>query len=559
MALEHIFGFKFLRNKPKANVISIIPPQTDGGTVYESSDGFMGHSSAAYDMEASYKDENELINRYRSLSLYSEIDSAIQDIVNEAISEDEIGNIVMLDLSRCLDLPLKIQTKMEDEFQHVLDILQFNESATEYFRRWYVEGRLAFQIVIDSNNPQAGIQDMLPFDATSIKKINEITKEKHPETGVEIITNSTTHFVFRSSPESTSGVKLSEDTVLYVSSGLQDSATGFTLGHLHKAIRPANQLRMLEDANVIYFLSRAPERRIFKIDVGGLPRHKVDDYVRQIMNQYRNKQVYDAKTGEIKDTKQHLSMMEDFFLPTREGSKGTDISTLPGGTGLAQQLESIEFFRKKLFNALNIPVSRLEAGSQYSVGRATEITRDEIKFSKFIEGLRRKFSTILIDALKVQCIFKGVMTLEDWDILSRQIRIIFAKDNHFAELKELDVMDARLDILSKMDSYIGKHFSREYVDTHILGLTEVEREEMAKQMKNEAKKTPPNEEMGDGMSGGGGFGEPQPSFGGPSDFGADMGAGMETSPEMMPGPEPLGMGGEAPPEMTNEPEGAPSV
>ncbi len=555
MALEHIFGFKFLRNKPKANIISVIPPQTDGNTVIETSsqNGFMGHSSAAYDMEASYKDENELINRYRSLSLYAEIDSAVQDIVNEAISEDEIGNIVMLDMSRCEDIPIKIQDKIEAEFQHVLDVMQFNESATEYFRRWYVEGRLAFQIVIDSNNPQAGIQDFLPFDATTIKKLNEIRVEKHPETGVDIIVDTSTHFIFRASPDATSGIKMAQDTVLYVSSGVQDSSTGFTLSHLHKAIRPANQLRMLEDANVIYFLSRAPERRIFKIDVGGLPRHKVDEYVRQVMNQYRNKQVYDAKTGEIKDTKQHLSMMEDFFLPVRDGSKGTDITTLPAGTALAQQLESIEFFRKKLFNALNIPVSRLEAGSQYSVGRATEITRDEIKFSKFIEGLRRKFSTLLIDALKVQCIFKGVMTLEDWDIISKQIRVVFAKDNHFAELKELDVIDARLDVLSKLDPYIGKHYSREYVDTHILGLTELEREEMAKQMKREAKEAKENGTEDDNSMGDSGFNNPGGfGGGGGSDFNSqpEMNTDFEASPEMSGMPQP---------EMGPEPEGAPDV
>lgn len=521
------FGFKFLRNTPKEDLKSFVPPSDEGNTIINDGNAAAAYITHTYDLDNLYKTEADLVQRYRELSLHAEVDSAIQEIVNEVVSEDEVGDIVGLDLSEC-ELDDRVKDKIRDEFQTVVNLFDFNTNGSDIFRKWYVDGKIYFHPVIDSKNPKLGIRELRQIDPTQIKKVNEVVSNKDPRTGVDLLTSKESFYVFNPNTGTTlgSGVKVAEDSIIHASSGISDATTGLTLSFLHKAIRPANQLRMLEDANIIYFLSRAPMRRMFYIDTGTLPNHKAEQYVNEIMNKYRNKIVYDSKTGEVKDTKNILSMLEDFWLPRREGSKGTEIQTLEGAQGLNQQLESMEYFKKKLFTSLNIPISRLDQANQFNVGRATEITRDEIKFAKFTEVLRRRFADIFLQALRIQVLFRGIMTIEDWEEYAPMFHIIFTKDNHFSSLKELDVLATRLDILEKISGHIGKHYSSGWVDRHVLGLTDDEINEMREEMK--AEKEDPDvatdEPGGDDMGMGGDFGG--------GDMGGDFdGADFEPSDE----------------------------
>ena len=407
-----LFGFEIKRTKDEQvlPIPSVVPPTNqDGSTVVNSGVNAGGYYGMVVDLDASLKNENDLIRRYREISQYTDCDAAIEDIVNEAIIADEDKKTVQIVLDN-LKVSNGIKTKIEDEFNNVLKLLKFQERGHELFRQWYVDGRLYYQILFDEENVRAGIHELRYIDPRKIKKIKNVKKQKNPQ-GVEIVTTIDEFYLYNDkgiTEQSTQGVKLPIDSVVHCPSGVLDSNTGMMLSHLHKAIKPTNQLKMIEDSLVIYRISRAPERRIFYVDVGNLPKLKAEQYVNDIMNKFRNKIVYDATTGETRDDRRHLSMMEDFWMPRREGGKGTEISTLPGGQNLGA-IEDIEYFQNKLYHSLNVPVSRMQQSEGFSIGRSNEITRDEVKFNKFIVRLRRKFSVLFLEALKIQLVAKNVI------------------------------------------------------------------------------------------------------------------------------------------------------
>ena len=478
-----IFGFEIKKKEPKLQA-SIVPPSADdGSTVISSAVG--GYYGAVVDLEGVIKNENDLLKRYRQVAQYSDCDNAVEDIVNEAIvaTDDEQAVDIVLD---DLKLSEPIKNKIRDEFKTILKLYKFNERGHDDFRAWYVDGRSYYHILLDPNNLKAGIQELRYIDPRKIRKIKKIHKEKN-EKGVEVVKRTEEFYLYNDkgiSENTTQGVKLSTDSVIYCPSGLLDSNTGMMLSYLHKAIKPVNQLKMIEDALVIYRVSRAPERRIFYIDVGNLPKHKAEQYVNDIMNKFRNKIVYDASTGEIRDNRQHLSMMEDFWMPRREGGKGTEITTLQGGQNLSN-IEDIQYFQTKLYQSLNVPIGRLQPNTGFSLGRSTEITRDEIKFNKFIKRLRKKFSTIFADALRVQLIMKGIIRPDEWDLMKQDIRFDFQEDNHFAELRDNELLNQRIDTLQKMEQYIGRFYSIDYVRRHVLMQSEDDIKEIDKAMKDE--------------------------------------------------------------------------
>ena len=375
---------------------------------------------------------------------------------------------------------------MTEEFNHVINMLNMNWYGHDIFRRWYVDGRLYYHKIIDEKNPKNGLLELRPIDPTKIRKVRELKKDKDPKTGAEIITGATEYFIFQNDSLGTKaqGLKIAKDAITYVTSGLLDPSRKRILSHLHKALKPVNQLRMMEDSLVIYRLARAPERRIFYIDVGNLPKGKAEEYLRNIMAKYRNKMVYDAETGDMKDDKKHMSMLEDFWLPRREGGRGTEISTLPGGENLGQ-IDDIEYFRKKLYKSLNVPSGRLEQENQFSLGRSTEISRDELKFQKFINRLRKKFSALFIDILKTQLILKGILTEEEWESIRSDISIDFLKDNHFSELKDAELVRERLATLREVDEYAGRYYSVEWIRKNILMQTDEEIEDIIAQIEGE--------------------------------------------------------------------------
>ena len=478
-----IFGFEIKKKEPKLQA-SIVPPSADdGSTVISSAVG--GYYGAVVDLEGVIKNENDLLKRYRQVAQYSDCDNAVEAIVNEAIvaTDDEQAVDIVLD---DLKLSEPIKNKIRDEFKTILKLYKFNERGHDDFRAWYVDGRSYYHILLDPNNLKAGIQELRYIDPRKIRKIKKIHKEKN-EKGVEVVKRTEEFYLYNDkgiSENTTQGVKLSTDSVIYCPSGLLDSNTGMMLSYLHKAIKPVNQLKMIEDALVIYRVSRAPERRIFYIDVGNLPKHKAEQYVNDIMNKFRNKIVYDASTGEIRDNRQHLSMMEDFWMPRREGGKGTEITTLQGGQNLSN-IEDIQYFQTKLYQSLNVPIGRLQPNTGFSLGRSTEITRDEIKFNKFIKRLRKKFSTIFADALRVQLIMKGIIRPDEWDLMKQDIRFDFQEDNHFAELRDNELLNQRIDTLAKMEQYIGRFYSIDYVRRHVLMQSEDDVKEIDQQMKDE--------------------------------------------------------------------------
>jgi len=447
------------------------------------------HYGSYIDLEGSVRNELELISRYREMSLHPECSMAIEDIVSEALSQDTDGNIMSLNLEK-LNVGSAIKKKIEDEFNTVYKLYNFKTLSDEMFRRWYIDGRIYFQIMVDKDNPKDGIQELRYIDPRKIRKVREILKDRNTAIdggGIlsnEVIKAVNEYFVFndRGMVASTytasvnQGMKIAADSIIYAPSGLLDAKSVMVIGHLHKAIKPLNQLRMIEDAVVIYRLSRAPERRVFYIDVGNLPKHKAEQYIQDIMVKYRNKLVYNAATGELEDQRRHLSMLEDFFLPRREGSKGTEISTLPPGQNLGQ-IEDVVYFRKKLYQSLNVPVSRMEdsqGGGLMGLGRTTEITRDEVKFFKFIQRLRKKFTVMFDEALKVQCSLKGICSKEEWLELKQNITYDFASDNQFFELRDADLLQSRIQLAASIDPFVGKYYSTAWVKRHVLQLTEDE-------------------------------------------------------------------------------------
>ena len=482
-----LFGFEIKRAKDEQvlPIPSVVPPSNqDGSTVVNTGVNAGGYYGMVVDLDASLKNENDLIRRYREISQYCDCDAAIEDIVNEALISDESKRPVEIILDD-LKVSSGIKNKISDEFIEVLRLLKFNDKGHEIFRQWYIDGRLYYQVLFDEANVKAGIHELRFIDPRKIRKIKNIKKEKTPA-GVEVIKTIDEFYLYNDkgmSEQSTQGVKLPLDSVVHCPSGVVDSNSGLMLSHLHKAIKPTNQLKMIEDSLVIYRISRAPERRIFYVDVGNLPKLKAEQYVNDIMNKFRNKIVYDATTGETRDDRRHLSMMEDFWMPRREGGKGTEISTLPGGQNLGA-IEDIEYFQNKLYHSLNVPVSRMQQSQGFSIGRSNEITRDEVKFNKFIVRLRKKFAVLFLEALKIQLVAKNIMTIKDWNEISQQIRFDFLEDNHYAELKDAELLTQRVTLLQQVDPYIGRFFSDEWIKRNLLRMTDDQIAAMDKQIKD---------------------------------------------------------------------------
>ena len=492
MALS-LFGFQITRPKVASETQSekaFSPPSNEDGALTISSAAYYG---TYVDLDGTAKNEVELISRYREMAMQPEIESAIDDIVNEAIVQNDDGKSVRIIMDE-LKQPDKIKKAIEEEFKVVLRLLNYNNMATDTFRRFYIDGRLFYHIIIDEKNPQAGIQSLRYIDPRKIRKIREIKKDKDAATNTDVVTTVNEYYIYNdkvvsgtSSSYGPVGVRIAKDAIININSGLMDSRRAVVLSYLHKAIKPLNQLRMIEDATVIYRISRAPERRIFYIDVGNLPKLKAEQYLRDIMAKYKNKLVYDAATGEVRDDRKFLSMMEDFWLPRREGGKGTEITTLPGGQNLGE-LEDVKYFEKKLYNALNVPISRLNPESSgFSLGRVGEITREEVKFGKFVDRQRQKFAEIFDQALRVQCVLKGVCTTDEFTEFKESIYYDFLKDNNFAELKEAELMRERLSLLSSVDPYVGRYYSMEWVQQNVLRMTDDEIKLLKKQIDKEMK------------------------------------------------------------------------
>ncbi len=461
-------------------------------TLPENNDGAVTVAGAGYygtyvDLDGTFRNETQLITKYRELSIQPEVETAVDEIVNEAIVVEDSGTSVEINLDE-VKLTPQLKKRIEDEFNYILKLLNFGNMGHEIFRRWYIDGRLFYHVVIDEALPGAGIQEVKYIDPRRIRKIREIQKTRDPNTGVELIKRQIEYYLYNEKgmigAGTNLGAKIAVDSVVNINSGIMDPKQTMVLSYLHKAIKPFNNLRMVEDATVIYRLSRAPERRVFYIDVGNMPTVKAEQYVRDIMVKYRNKLVYDSNTGEIKDDRKHLSMLEDFWLPRREGSKGTEISTLEGARNLGE-LEDVKYFQTKLYKSLGIPISRLEQNQGFSLGRTTEITRDELKFNKFVTRLRNKFSTLFDDLLRVQLVLKKVCTEEEWNEIREDIWYDYKKDNNFDELKEAELLNARLDTLIKVDPFIGRYYSILWVRKNILQQTDEDIEEINAQMEQE--------------------------------------------------------------------------
>ena len=503
--MAQLFGFSIddSYKKPAPSVVSPVPRNNEDGADYYLASGFYGQY---LDVEGVFKTEYDLIRRYREMALHPEADGAIEDVVNEAIVSDLYDSPVEIELSN-LNAGDSLKKAIREEFKNIKEILDFDRKAHEIFRNWYVDGRLYYLKVIDVKNPMAGIQDLRYIDPMKMKFVRQQKKED-PRTRLDIGAKGPQEsvnepeieefFMYTAKPNYNSGmiagnggrkgsVKIAKDSIVYCSSGLVDRNKGTVLSYLHKAIKALNQLRMIEDSLVIYRLSRAPERRIFYIDVGNLPKVKAEQYLKEVMSRYRNKLVYDANTGEVRDDRKFMSMMEDFWLPRREGGRGTEITTLPGGQNLGE-LSDIEYFQKKLYRALGVPESRIAADGGFNLGRSSEILRDELKFAKFVGRLRKRFSAMFNDMLRTQLILKNIITPEDWQGMGEHIQYDFLYDNQFAELKESEMLQSRLGNLATIEPYIGKFYSTEYVRKKILRQTDTEIIEIDEQIEDEIEK-----------------------------------------------------------------------
>ena len=483
-----LFGFEIKRKQEKELPSVVAPnPAQDGSNVVSTSVGINagGYFGQVMDLEGVIKNENDLLRRYRQVAQYGDCDTAIENIVNEAIvsvEKDQSIEIILDDVK----VSEGIKNKIRDEFQNMLRMFKFEERGHELFKQWYVDGRIYFHVILDPKTPKDGILDIRQIDPRKIRRIKKVERKKN-EKGLEIVKNQEEYYLYNDkgiSENNVTGVKMSLDSIIDVPSGNVDANTGMVLSYLHKAIKPVNQLKMIEDALVIYRISRAPERRIFYVDVGNLPKLKAEQYVTDIMNKFRNKVVYDATTGEVRDDRRHLSMMEDFWMPRREGGKGTEITTLPGGQNLGE-IQDIEYFQSKLYQALNVPISRLQQQQGFSIGRSTEITRDEVMFNKFIIRLRKKFAKLFAQALRVQLVAKGVINAEEWDDINSVMRFDFIEDNHFAELKDQEIMQTRIQMLQSIEPYIGRFYSEEWVKKNVLQMPDDMIKDIAKQIGSE--------------------------------------------------------------------------
>jgi hypothetical protein len=436
------------------------------------------------DMEGTgAKDNQELIRKYRNMAEHPECDAAIEDIINESIVSSELESSVTINLDK-VEAPDKIKKTITEEFDGVVAMLNFEEYGHDMFRSWYVDGRLYHHLIVNESNPKGGIIECRPVDATKIRKVKEVQYKKDAKTGAKVVDVTNDFYVYQERAGANNGIKLTPDSVSYVTSGLLDTSKKRVLSYLQKAMKPVNQLRMMEDSLVIYRMARAPERRIFYIDVGNMPKGKAEQHLKDIMARYRNKIVYDANSGEIKDDRKHMSMLEDFWLPRREGGRGTEISTLPGGENLGQ-IDDIIYFQKKLYRSLNVPLNRLEQESQFSLGRTTEINRDEVKFQKFIDRLRKKFAHLFLGILKKQLILKAICTEQDWELWKSQIQVDYSRDNHFVEMKDAELLRERLQTMDQVSSYVGEYFSREWVMKNVMMFNDEDIEEMSNQVEAE--------------------------------------------------------------------------
>lgn len=501
MALDFsIFGFGTKKKKASDTITdnpSFVPPESDDGSAIINAGGYFG---TYLDVEGNIKNESELIRRYREIAMYADVDNAIDDIVNESIVKDKDGVIVKLNLEDLKEvLSDNIRSMIAAEFDNILKLLNFSLRAHEIYRRWYVDGRLYYHKIVDSAKPQEGIVEVRYIDPRKIKKIREVKKTRDPKLNIEIVTDVKEYYIFNEkgllatapgqpSTLTAQGLKIAPEAVTFVSSGYVDIDKNIVLSYLHKAIKPVNQLRMVEDSLVIYRLARAPERRVFYIDIGNLPKIKAEQYMKDIMNKYRNKMVYDAQTGEIRDDKKYLSMLEDFWLPRREGGRGTEIDTLKGGDNLSQ-IDDIQYFQKKLYQALNVPLSRLLPDQPFNFARGQEISRDEIKFSKFIDRLRNRFGELFMDLLKTQLVTKRIISEDDWKEIKDKIRYDFVQDIFYSEITDLEVERQRIELVNEMQPFVGLYYSREWVRRHILRQNEEEMAIMDKQMADEQQNT----------------------------------------------------------------------
>jgi hypothetical protein len=500
-----LFGFQISRKKKKEDEKqrpSIVPARDDEGGSYTTASG--SHYGQYLNLDGNdSKDNYQLVMKYRGNAMHPEVDAAIEDIINESVSSSELEQNLDINMDS-VKAPDRIKKLIKEEFDTIYSMLNFKELGHDIFRRWYVDGRLYHHLVVDEDNPKNGIQEIRPIDAAKMRKVKKVKYKKDPVTGAKLVDTTEEFFIYQEKPgQSTSGVKMTNDSVSYVTSGLLSEDRKRIVSHLHKALKPINQLRMMEDALVIYRLSRAPERRIFYIDVGNLPRGKSEQYMKDIMAKYRNKLVYDAQTGEIRDDRKHQSMLEDFWLPRREGGRGTEITTLPGGENLGQ-IDDILYFQKRMYRSLNVPISRLEPDQAAGIlGRSTEINRDELKFQKFIDRIRTRFAHLFYGILKKQLILKGLITEEDWEEWKNDITLDYVKDNHFAELRDAEVLTNRLQTLDQAANYVGEYYSKEWVMKNVLMLSDEDIEEMKKQIEDEEKggeidnEEPPEQEIPD--------------------------------------------------------------
>lgn len=515
---ERLFGKPILKantevSKPSEKTFAL-PENQDGALVVQSG----GHFGVYVDLDGTHQDDISLINRYREMAQTAEIDTAITHILDEAIVSEDSGKTVSINLDN-IKKPEALKKKITEEFDNVLRLLNFNANGHDIFRRWYIDGRLFYHIIVDENNPKKGISEVRYIDPRRIKKVRQIQKKRDSVSGLDIIQGSKEYYIYNErgiiGAYSNLGSKIEPDTIVYTTSGLVDPKKNQVLSHLHKAIKPLNNLRMVEDATVIYRLSRAPERRVFYIDVGSMPTQKAEAYLKAQQSKFRNKIVYDASTGEIKDEKKFMSMTEDFWLPRREGGKGTEISTIPGGQTLGQ-IDDVEYMQDKLYKALNIPFSRIKnESSGFSLGRTTEITRDEIAFSKFIQRLRKRFSNLFLELLQKQLVLKGLIKEDEWDDIVEYMWFDFIKDVNFEELKDAELLRERVATLTQIDPYVGRYFSMEWVRKNVLQQTDEEIEEIQKQIDEEKKaglimdpmdpNNPMNQMQQPDMMGGGGL------------------------------------------------------
>jgi hypothetical protein len=496
--MARLFGFSIEDSKKKPqSIVSPVPENNEDGVDHYLTSGFFG---SYVDIEGVYKTEYDLIKRYREMALHPEVDAAVEDIVNEAIVSDTYDSPIEIELSN-LNASDGLKKRIREEFKNILELLDFDKKSHEIYRNWYIDGRLFYHKVIDLKNPQDGIQELRYIDALKMRYIRQQKKKDNKQIVANRMNKDPMNFDFPEIEEyfqytpkltgihanqSTGGIKIAKDAITYCTSGLVDRNKNTVLSYLHKAIKSLNQLRMIEDSLVIYRLSRAPERRIFYIDVGNLPKVKAEQYLRDVMSRYRNKLVYDASTGEVRDDKKFMSMLEDFWLPRREGGRGTEITTLPGGQNLGE-ITDIEYFKKKLYRSLNVPPSRMDGEGGFNLGRSSEILRDELKFTKFVGRLRKRFSNMFNDMLRTQLILKNIVTPEDWEIMSEHIQYDFLYDNHFSELKESELMAERLNMVATAEPYVGKYYSQDYIRRKILRQTDEEIIEQDKLIEKEIK------------------------------------------------------------------------